>query len=294
MTDCPILPSPCWSRRLVALVLTALAAGACAQVPASPTAPSEVLTVGRAAPQAGTPVPTPDSLGNITQLGATRFLAFGDSITCGTPGAFPTMAFAFDDPNCTLQAGSPQYPQMARSLLQAASPTQTFVVDNQGRPGEEAALAFSRFSSLMAAQRPQGVLLLEGINDLNTGRSVGATVDALARLLDLAALYNSTVLVGTMFQTCLSVNPFTLRVRENSTDKIVPFNTALRAMVAGRQNVYIVDLYASFGGGNCLSDRGTNYVGEDGLHPSPSGYSRIASTFAAAIRDRFAVRGSFQ
>ena len=138
------------------------------------------------------------------------------------------------------------------------------------------------------------MLLLEGINDLNADRSIGATVDAMARLLDLAALYNSTVLVGTIFQTCYSENPFTGRVRTNSTDKIVPYNNALRAMVVGRQNVYIVDLYASFGGGNCLPDRGTNFVGEDGLHPSPSGYSRIASTFAAAIRDRFAVRGSFQ
>ncbi len=272
----------------------ALMASACSQAPASPTGPSGILVVGRTAPQVGAPVPTPDSLGTIIPLGATRFLAFGDSITCGASGAFPTMDIAFDDPNCTLQAGSPQYPQMARTLLQNASPSQTFVVDNQGRPGEEAALAFSRFSSLMVAQRPQGVLLLEGINDLNAGRSVGASVDALARLLDLAALYNSTVLIGTMFQTCYSDNPFTGRVRTNSNDKIVPFNNALRVMVAGRQNVYVVDLYASFGGGNCLPDRGTNYVGEDGLHPSPSGYSRIASTFAAAIRDRFAVRGSFQ
>jgi len=276
------------------LALLALTSGACAESPASPTAPSGVLTVGRALPQVGVAVPTPDSLGPIAALGATRFLAFGDSITCGTSGAFPQMDIAFDDPNCTLQAGSPQYPQMTQTLLRNASPAQAFLVENQGRPGEEAALAFSRFSGLMSVRRPQGVLLLEGINDLNADRSVGATVDAMARLLDLAALYNSTVLVGTMFQTCVSVNPFTGRVRTNSTDKVVSFNTALRAMVSGRQNVYIVDLFASFGGGNCLPDRGTNLVGEDGLHPSPSGYSRIASTFAAAVRDRFAVRGSFQ
>jgi len=204
------------------------------------------------------------------------------------------MHIAFDDPDCTLPAGSPQYPQMVRTLLQNASPSQAFVVENQGRPGEEAAGAYSRFSSLMAARRPQGVLLLEGINDLNSDRPVGSTVNALARVLDLAALYNSAVLVGTMFQTCVSVNPFTGRVRTNSTDKIVPFNTALRAMVAGRQNVYVVDIYAAFGTGNCLSDRGTNYVGEDGLHPSPSGYSLIAATFGLAVRGRFAVRGSYQ
>lgn len=285
--------TPARLRVPVALFVVALATAQCGRTPESPTGPSPVLTVGRNLPQAGD-VPAPDSLGTIAQLGATRFLAFGDSITCGTPGAFPQMDIAFDDPNCTLPSGSPQYPALVRSLLQAASPSQTFVVDNEGRPGEEAGAAFGRFSSLMAARRPQGVLLLEGINDLNNGRSVTATVDTLARMLDLAALYNSTVLVGTMFQTCYSENPFTGRVRTNSTDKIVPFNSALRTMVTGRQNVYLVDVYASFGSNNCLTDRGTNYIGDDGLHPSPSGYSRLASAFGTAIRDRFAVRGSYQ
>lgn len=286
---------PITSARLrvpAVLLLAALATAQCGRSPESPTGPSPVLIVGRNVPQSGD-VPAPDSLGTIAQLGATRFLAFGDSITCGTPGAFTTTDIAFDDRDCSPTPPA-QYPQMVRSLLQTASPSQTFVVDNEGRPGEQAAAAFGRFSSLMAARRPQGVLLLEGINDLNNGSSVTATVDALARMLDLAALYNSTVLVGTMFQTCYSENPFTGRVRPNSADKIVPFNNALRTMVTGRQNVYLVDIYASFGPNNCLVDRGTNYLGDDGLHPSPSGYSRLASTFGAAIRDRFAVRGSYQ
>jgi lysophospholipase L1-like esterase len=64
-------------------------------------------------------------------------------------------------------------------------------------------------------------------------------------------------------------------------------------MAAGRQNVYVVDLYAVFGN-NCGPDGGVNLLGGDGLHPSPNGYSVMTSTFAAAIRDRFAVRGSLQ
>lgn len=286
------MPMSLSPRLAGALFLTAAAIG-CAGTAELPAGPSSVLTVGPST-QAGPPAPPPPPLFPVQALGATRFLAFGDSITCGTPGAFPTMDLAFDDPNCVLPSGSPQYPQLARALLQNASPSQTIVLDNEGRPGDEAALAYARFSALMAARRPQGVLLLEGINDLNAGRSVSATVAAVTQMIDLARLYNATVLVGTMFQTCFSENPFTGRVRLNSTDLIVPFNTALRAAVAGRLNVYVVDLYASFGNGNCLSDRGTNYVGDDGLHPSPSGYSRIASTFAQAVRDRFVVGGTFQ
>lgn len=281
------------TRAVAALSLAVLAA-ACAGTPATPTAPSAVLTVN-ATTESGTPAPPADPLPPVSALGATKFLAFGDSITCGTSGAFPQVDIAFDDQFCSGAAVGPaQYPQMARTLLQQASPSQSIVLDNEGRPGEEAALAYSRFSGLVAARRPQGVLLLEGINDLNSGRSVTATVDALSRMIDLARVYNATVLVATMFQTCHSENPYTGRVRENSTALIVPFNNALKAAVAGRQNVYVVDLYAAFGLNNCLSDRGTNYVGEDGLHPSSSGYSRIASTFATTVRDIFAVRGSFQ
>lgn len=283
---------------VAALCLTAMAG--CAGTADSPAGPSPVLTVGPSA-QDGAAVPTPDPLPPVSALGATKFLAFGDSITCGTPGAFPTMDIAFDDVNCTLPAGSPQYPQMARGLLQQASPMQAIVLDNEGRPGEEVRLALSRFTSLVASRRPQGVLLLEGINDLNnpdihanTTQRINAAVAGLQQLIDVARVYNATVLVGTMFQTCYSENPYTGRVRQNSTTLIVPFNNALRAAVAGRQNVHVVDLYASFGLNNCLSDRGTNFVGEDGLHPSPSGYNRIATAFATAVQDKFKVRGSFQ
>jgi lysophospholipase L1-like esterase len=284
---------------VAALCLAGLAAG-CAGTAESPAGPSPVLSVGSPT-QDGLPVPAPDPLPPVSALGATKFLAFGDSITCGTPGTFPQFDIAFDDQFCSPPGGSPQYPQMARSLLQQASPTQAIVVDNEGRPGEEVRLALSRFTNLVASRRPQGVLLLEGINDLNNPdvyanptQRIDAAVANLLRLIDLARVYNATVLVATMFQTCYSENPYTLRVRENSANLIVPFNNALRAAVAGRLNVHVVDLYASFGTGNCLPDRGTNYVGEDGLHPSPSGYSRIASAFANAVRDKFAVRGSFQ
>lgn len=280
------------ARALVAALSAAVSA--CSAPQASPTAPSPSLAVGPA-PQRGAPVPAV-SLPPVPALGATRYLAFGDSITCGVPGAFPQAPadMAFDDPTCQLQPGSPQYPQILRGLLQSASPSQTFTVDNQGRPGEEARFAYSRFASLVAAQRPQVVLLLEGINDLNNGTGVSATVASLQRMVELARVYSATVMVGTMFQTCYSVNPYTGRVRTNSTDLIVPFNTAVRSMVAGRLNVYVVDVYAAFGTNNCGVERGINFVGEDGLHPSPSGYNAIASAFGAAIRDRLAVRGSFQ
>lgn len=264
---------------------------ACAGTADGPTAPS-LVTVA-AIGQSGTPPPAADPLPAIPQLGATRFLSFGDSITCGVSGAFPQADIAFDDPTCQPN-GSPQYPQILRGLLQNATPTQPITVDNEGRPGEEARFALSRFTGLVSSRRPQGILLLEGINDLNNDVGVSATVGSLQRMVEVGRVYGATVLIGTMFQTCYTVNPFTGRVRTNSTTLIGPFNSAIRAMAAGRQNVYVVNIDSAFGTGNCGDEVGINLLGEDGLHPSPSGYNRIAQTFGNAIRDIFAVRGAYQ
>jgi lysophospholipase L1-like esterase len=90
-----------------------------------------------------------------------------------------------------------------------------------------------------------------------------------------------------MPQTYYSVDPVTGRVRENSTDKIVPFNNEVRRLVSGLQNVYIVDIYSAFG-----NDR--SMMGGDGLHPSTAGYQRMAQVFHQRISQIFPVRGSLQ
>lgn len=263
----------------------ALMASACAESPSLPTAPSSVLSRG-AVPQVGAPTPNV-SLPGPNAIGATRFMAFGDSITFGTVSSFDG-AFLFD-------AGlAASYPGQLQSLLTSAFPTQGVTVENKGLAGEWALQAVSsgRFAQQMAAIRPQGLLLLEGINDLNNAQSIGGTVAALSQMIDIARLYNTTVLVSTMFQTCQSVSP-TGVVRQNAAGQVVPFNSALKSMAAGRLNVYVVDVYAALGD-NCGPDGGIGLLGADGLHPTPTGYAVIASRFSAAIRDRFAVRGSFQ
>jgi len=267
-------------------LLLALGSAQCAQTPDSPTGPSPVLSRG-AAPQAGVPAPA-DSLGTVNALGATNFLAFGDSITWGQTSSFDG-GFLFDPVPGT------EYPTQVDNQLESAFSTQDFTVVNAGVPGEWAtqALSSGRFAQQMATVRPQGLLLLEGINDLNNEQSTAATVAALQQMVELARLYNTTVFIGTMFQTCVSTHPMTGQVRPNAATKITGFNSALRAMATGRQNVHVVDLYPAFGD-NCGPDGGVALLGGDGLHPNPSGYTVIATTFANVLRSVFAVRGSFQ
>ncbi|MGE0363586.1 MAG: SGNH/GDSL hydrolase family protein, partial [Vicinamibacterales bacterium] len=156
--------------RLAGVVLLAVAAAQCGQTPTSPSTSGSVLSRGEA-PQSGPPPTGGDSLGTINALGATNYLAFGDSITWGTTSSFDG-GFLFDP------CGGCSYPSQLDNLLEAAFTTQNFTVNNAGNPGEWAQQAVSsgRFQQAVNAQRPQGVLLLEGINDLNNGRSVAAVV----------------------------------------------------------------------------------------------------------------------
>lgn len=280
--------SPFRASMAASLAVLALLAGACAQTPTAPSASSAVLSKG-AVPQEGVPPAVP--LPSPVALGATRFVSFGDSITCGVVSSFDG-TLLFVPSNCTEPTFS--YPRQLQQSLRGTFPSQPITVANEGSPAEEVLIAGGgRFGQTMAAVRPQGVLILEGINDLNNGRSVGSVVNGLAQMVDTARLYSTTVLIGTMFQTCVSTDPNTGRVRLNSTDQIVPFNNAIKAMAAGRQNVYVVDIYAAFGN-NCGSNGGVNLVGGDGLHPSPNGYSVMAGAFANAIKQVWAVRGSFE
>jgi lysophospholipase L1-like esterase len=270
---------------LVCLVMLAAAAG-CSQTPTSPSSSPAVLSRG-GVPQGGPEAPG-DSFGPVNAAGATHFVAFGDSITAGVTSSFDG-SFLFDP------GPTNSYPYQLAGLLEANFTAQNFDVDNYGQPGEWAAQALSsnRFVQMLAAQRPQGLLLLEGINDLNNDRPVSEVVGSLQQMVELARLYNATVLLGTMFQTCQSTNPGTGQVRTNSAGQIVAFNNALTAMAAGRQNVYVVDVYGAFGN-NCGPDGGVNLLGADGLHPTTTGYAVMATAFGFAIRDRFPVRGSFQ
>lgn len=281
-------PAAAVPGRRVQLAVAIALAGFGVQCAGTPTGPSAspvgaFLADGRGG--GSTILPAPNA------LGGTRFVAYGDSITFGVESSFdeedgvpPIMAAPGDD-----------YPAQLDGQLEAQFTTQDFVVDNFGVPGETAATAVSsgRFAQALASRRPQAVLILEGINDLNGGRSVGATVGSLAEMVSIARVYEATVLIATMYQTCYSVDPNTGRVRENSNTQIGDFNAAVRAMTASQQDVYLVDLAAAFGN-NCGPSGGVNLIGNDGLHPTVSGFTRMANTFGTMLRSVFAVRGSYQ
>jgi lysophospholipase L1-like esterase len=281
----------CYGRvsRALALIVLTFAAACSSSSPTGPS-PASSSSAGTTAQESG------DGAAANTQapVGATRFLAFGDSITFGTASSFDLVSEDIAAPAATcLVNGTPPaeaYPNQLGPVLASASPVQTFTVTNCGIGGEAAFNGEQRLSGLLGQFKPQGLLLLEGINDLNGGRSIDETVGHLRTMIEIARLYNVTVLIGTMFQTYQSEQELpdgSIRVRENSAAQVPAFNAAILQMAQGRQNVYVVDIYHAFGANRSL-------VGNDGLHPTPSGYQRMAEWFGTTIAQAWAVRVALQ
>ena len=90
-------------------------------------------------------------------------VAFGDSITWGAMSAF--------DASYVYAAASGGYVERLEANLNLLHPPQRFSVFNDGLPGELAISALTRFRTMLTTRRPEGVLLLEGINDLSNGIS---------------------------------------------------------------------------------------------------------------------------
>lgn len=222
-------------------------------------------------------------------MGATRFLAFGDSITFGTQSSFDEIAFdfAFDFAPCpSLDPPPDAYPLRLASALTGRFPTQTFTVTNCGVPGEPANIGVQRLTSQLSTHRPQGLLLLEGINDLNGGRTVNETVGHLRTMIEIAQTFNVTVIIGTMFPTYEAKRPDGT-IRDNSYQLVPVLNDGIRSLENPQRNVYVVDFHHAFG-----SDR--SLVGADGLHPTPAGYARMTEWLRARIETVWAVRRGFQ
>lgn len=235
------------------------------------------------------------------QLTATRFLAFGDSITSGKAGNDCTTGGAL---NCRLStlldAGhawlndllrleprlgeeSPfAYPRVLQTMLAARYVGQSITIPNAGNSGELVSAGKIRLTMTLNSEAPQVLLLQEGANDMTGGRPpIDAIVNDFRAMVRDAQGRGIRVFIGTLlpqregacrgYDFCDGVND------------IVPTNAALRTMAAA-EGATLVDLHQEF-----VSQTNT-LLDLDGLHPNEAGYRKIAEMFFAAIRDRLEAR----
>lgn len=220
------------------------------------------------------------------QLTATKFLAFGDSITAGevsspvTTGIFPQYGRV---PSFLMRV-IPQasYPSVLRELMAARYTAQAsnLVMLNYGVPGEKArsSVTLARFANAVANDRPDVVLLMHGYNDIHDNAVLSDTVNA----VDAMAAEARNRRVPRIF--ILNLGPTRAGGRTSITLATVQaFNERLQRAAAGENAVY-VDIFSA------LVTNVNLYIGTDGLHPTEAGYRKIAETVMAAVQGNLEVR----
>lgn len=217
------------------------------------------------------------AVSRVPTLSRTRFLAFGDSTTLGEV-TVPSLSGAGGDPFSfgKLQiVPAAAYPTQLRTMLTGRYTVQSndIVVTNAGISGETAMDGSVRFPGVFSSVRPDVVLLLEGVNDINQfgPAFLSRTVAYVETMAKEARGRGARVFVASLTPPRPGGH--------NSVDPIhiIEFNNRLRAMAAGEGAVW-VDLHSA------LSTNLTTYIGVDGLHPTEAGYRRMAEEFFAAIR----------
>lgn len=244
-------------------------------------------------------------------LTATKFVAYGDSITEGflqrCPGNEPDEKKPADnepsvnepaDKEPTDKDAAPPptpfrlfleqgralssptaYPAKLQKLLADRYPTQTITVVNEGSGGEDIEAGLANLPRALTVNEPEVLLLQEGVNTLNQKHKDGIpiVVDGLRTMVQEARSRSITVFVGTL----LPERRGGCRAYDYSADfdDIIEANVQIRRMI-GTEGAVLVDLYEAFNGETGL------LIGEDGLHPNAAGYQRIAQTFFDAIKSK--------
>ena len=203
-------------------------------------------------------------------LGATRILAFGDSLTAGV------LLRAVASPEHS-------YPGQLARRLRSAYPTQTIHVFNEGLPGERAAEAPPRLRAALAQHRPEVVLLMEGTNDLALAAGAGAdaALEALDRMLQLTREAGAAPVLAT-------VPPVRASMAPAHAASVPDFNRRVRSLAAA-QGVALVDVQRIITRGRCSTASGGSLpcLGPDGIHPTVEGYGLMADAFFDLIVRRY-------
>jgi lysophospholipase L1-like esterase len=228
----------------------------------------------------------------VHRISATRFVAFGDSMTEGFLSPCPVKPLTDLDAvlaDLALFSGlrppgfsAVAYPVKLQSMLSARYAAQSITVTNEGNGGETAAAGALDLPRVLNNDMPQALLLLEGINDIHTGSPTQASaiptvIASLRTMVQEGKRRGMTVFLATLLPerkgSCRSFD------WNDNIEDVVPADTQIRSLAAS-EGVTLVDLYPAFTGSL------DTMLGPDGLHPSEAGYQRMADLFYAAIMQK--------
>ena len=219
----------------------------------------------------------------VARLSRTRFLAFGDSLTSGEVTAplghilIPS-GVALVPSQRLIVVPSAAYPSVLQGQLQAryVAQTSSISVINAGKGGESLVDGAVRIREAMSENRPEVVLLMEGVNGLPI-MGPDFSAELTREMVQTAKAQGARVFLASMLPTIPG------RQRSQPVGDLVAFDLRLEQL-AFQEGAVFVDLY------NRLQPEVASVIGIDGLHPTEAGYRRIADIFFAAIQANLEVK----
>lgn len=196
-------------------------------------------------------------------------LAFGDSITSGvTDCVVDQTTFVRSCSN-----GDGGYPIRFEQEMELRYPTQvsSIAVQNAGVPGEFSDDGKARLPSALATGQDL-VVILEGINDINTEIPVQTVAANLRQMVQTARAAGKWVILGTL--TPVQATPF------NPDPAAVSALNAQIASIAQQEGAVLADFFSVMTGN-------ASYLSSDGLHPTSAGYRRMAQLLIDRVRETF-------
>lgn len=210
-----------------------------------------------------------------------KYCAFGDSITCGKR----------DGNKCPTKTVDPLsdagYPGRLRDSLDCTGESTSCQVYNYGKGGEETLQAVTRIDTVLAEQNFDVVLLMEGTNDVCcTNRSNAAIRDNLQIIQTKAASAG----VDTVYASIIQFHPDNAEWGTQEP-RVKNLRNAINSL-ATDDGRWFADPWSELCGvdnpdpsnpGPCFNNDYA-YPNDNGLHPDPSGYDRLADEFLAGLQ----------
>jgi lysophospholipase L1-like esterase len=204
-------------------------------------------------------------------IARTKFMAFGDSITDGKVSLVPLISLA----------GPDTYPYKLEQMLLLRYPSQALTVANLGISGEHLGQGANRLPGVLDAQRPEVLLLLEGVNAVWI-RSTAIQTANLRSMITSARQRGVEVIIATVMPVSAK---WEADGHQGAMARIRALNAEIFKLAAEFTLGPVVDLFALFEGNPHL-------IGTDGLHPTVEGQTRIAEAFRDEIVRRYDVRST--
>jgi lysophospholipase L1-like esterase len=197
-----------------------------------------------------------------------RIVALGDSTTAGTPG--------WKSPVEAPPAGAGDETSQFAYWLSKAHPE--WEVLNRGVNGERSDQIRARFERDVLEAAPAIVIVIAGVNDVYQGRPAAHVIEQLRWMFDRAKQARIRVVAGSVipYNTATGVQNAVMR----------EINTRIRQHAESDPNVEFVDTRAAAA---AADDPDRLFDSPDELHPSPSGYRRMADAIRVVV-ERIAAR----